>query len=124
MELKHEEIDELGIRYRVYIEQDDIPVRGNAMASGDDKLDKKVEDGILKRLNLGQTWAWASVKVEAYINGFTGTDYLGCCSYKNTQDFIKNSMYYSDMKHEAKGDLLNQLNAACETLKTIKAALK
>ena len=36
--------------------QDDIPVRGNAMASGDDATDRECEDDILTRLDSGDVW--------------------------------------------------------------------
>ena len=44
-------------------EPEPVPVRGNAMASGDDQLDQEVEDRILARLDAGDVWAWAAVTV-------------------------------------------------------------
>ena len=40
--------EEIAIRLKV--EPEFISVKGNAMASGDDAFDQKVEDGILRRL--------------------------------------------------------------------------
>src|ERR1700692_675881 len=78
------------------VEQDDIAVRGNAMASGDEAYDKEGEDGILARLDRGDVWAWACVKVTVAGYGCEGTDYLGCCNYADEQDFRKGG-YFDDM---------------------------
>ena len=43
----------------IHVEQDDTPVRGNAMASGDDAADR-----ILTELSWN-VWAWATVEVRA-----------------------------------------------------------
>ena len=43
----HHETDANGITYRLLIEQDLTPVRGNALASGDDMADKAAEDEII-----------------------------------------------------------------------------
>ena len=106
MECVHK-VEENGITYRLYIEQDELPVRGNALASGDDAEDKPCEDEIIERLENGDVWAWANVNVEAsvYIEGqhFQGDDWLGGCSYANTADFVQpvkpgEGSYWEDMK--------------------------
>lgn len=99
--------------YAIEAEQDDIPIRGNALASGDDELDKQVEDELIERVNNGDVWAWASVKVTASIPGIDleGVDYLGGCSYKDEEDFKQPGGYYDGMKNEALADLERQLNA-------------
>jgi hypothetical protein len=93
------------ITYTLTAEQDDIPVRGNAMCSGDDAVDKEVEDEILARLDRGDVWAWASVKVVAECEGFEGCDYLGGCCYKDAKDFATEDGYYPQMKDAALEDL-------------------
>jgi hypothetical protein len=95
------------VTFTVEAEQEREPVRGNAMASGDDAADKEVEDAIIERLNSGDVWAWASVKVTARWKGFTGADYLGCCSYEDEASFVAPGGYYDDMKVRA----LEELNA-------------
>lgn len=97
--------NEKEVIYTLEATQDDMAVRGNAIVSGDDAEDKKVEDQILDRLNHGDVWAWASVKVSASWNGFEGTDYLGACSYANETDFKQPGGYYDDMKAAALQDL-------------------
>lgn len=108
------------IRYQIEIEQDDIPVRGNAIASGDKATDKAVEDEIIERLDNGDTWAWCSVCVVAEAGGTEGRAYLGACSYKDEEDF-RSGGYYEQMQEEAKEDLMEQLRRAKKTLEEIEA---
>lgn len=96
--------------FSVHAEQDDIPVRGNALASGDAKADKRYEDRIIRRLESGDVWAWAHVTVKATLtlpDGSTieGSASLGGCCYRNEKDFTRPGGYYDDMKHEALADL-------------------
>lgn len=92
---------EKDVEYNLTVEPDDMPVRGNALASGDDSTDKKYEDEIIDRLNRGDVWAWATVKVTAHWNGLEGTDYLSGCCYQDEKDFKRPGGYYADMKKEA-----------------------
>ena len=108
------------IRYQIEIEQDDISVRGNAIASGDKATDKAVEDEIIERLDNGDTWAWCSVCVVAEAGGVEGRAYLGACSYKDEEDFRRGG-YYEQMQEEAKEDLIAQLVRAKKTLEEIEA---
>ena len=76
---------------------EDIPVRGNVMASGDDQFDKKCEDEVLERLENGDVWAWANVEVKCSYKGITSdSEYLGGCTYKDEDDFRKGG-YFDDM---------------------------
>jgi hypothetical protein len=111
MELVHTQTDG-DITYCLFIDEEHIPVKGNAIVSGDDKEDAKVERSILRQLRNGNLWAWCTVKVEARHNdhpGVEGHDYLGACSYKSTKDFIQPGGYWDDMKSEAKDMLLTLL---------------
>lgn len=98
--------------YEIEAEFDYIPIRGNALVSGDDELDRKVEDELIERVGNGDVWAWASVKVTASIPGIDleGVDYLGGCSYRDEEDF-KQDGYYEDMKAQALEDLEKQIQA-------------
>lgn len=115
MEKVHTEVID-GITYTVFIEQDTTPVRGNALASGDDSADREAENAILKRLDSGDTWAWASVQVEATVTldgaSYSGEDWLGGCSYADTANFVQPDGYYSDMKDTARENLLDALRSA------------
>ena len=102
------------VAYTLEAEFDDIPVRGNAIVSGDDAEDKRIEDSILRRLENGDVWAWASVKVIASWNGIEGVDYLGACSYEDEDDFKQPGGYYEDMKAEALASLKVNIKALQE----------
>lgn len=115
------------ITYTIGCLEEDIPVRGNAIASGDDAVDKETEDWIFEQLNSGNPWAWCCVKVTATvdldgdeINGYT---YLGACSYKSEADF-KADGYYEDMKAQAKEDLISKLKGLVADGELAKKALK
>lgn len=96
--------------------QDDTPVRGNVMASGDDAADEAAENEVLARLNDGDIWAWASVTVEARFGDFVGKAHLGCCTYLHMEDFKTPGGYYDDMVTEAREDLAGELRRAWRTL--------
>ena len=74
------------------------------MASGDEELDKRVEDEILARLESGDVWAWSRVRVTCTDGTTEGEAWLGGCSYKDEEDF-KACIYYEDMKAEALEDM-------------------
>jgi hypothetical protein len=80
----------------------DVEVRGNALASGDDAEDKDAEREIIERLERGDVWAWASVKVVASWGDFKAeSDWLGACSYEDEESFREPGGYFDDMKREA-----------------------
>ena len=96
---------------RLIATQDDTPVRGNAMASGDDEEDRRYEDMILERLNNGDVWAWAQVEVQATLpDGRTGSAYLGGCCYEDEKDF-KQGGYYEGMILNAVDDAASKPKA-------------
>jgi hypothetical protein len=90
-----------GLTFELYIAPDDACVRGNALASGDDAADRRYEDEILSRLNDGDIWAWCTVECRAVYRGFSGSDYLGGCTYAGVSDFTAPGGYWDDMKAEA-----------------------
>lgn len=104
----------LDVAYTIHVSEDDTPIRGNALASGNSDIDRECEEAIIRRLNNGDVWAWAFVRVtaQAIVNGvlYTGEDCLGGCSYKNEADFKQPGDYYDDMKHVA----LENLKAAIQ----------
>ena len=104
----------------VIAEFDHIPVRGNAIYSGDDAFDRKVEDEIISRINNGDVWAWASVEVKVTWETFEASDYSGCCMYDDENDFIQNSGYYDDMVEFALDDLNRQIEDNWDLLNSLK----
>lgn len=73
------------IYYRIELLPEDLPVRGNAVASGDPAYDTEVGDGILKDLDRGYVEVWCTLRVTASgfedYTGPLGTAYLGCVSF-------------------------------------------
>jgi len=98
-------LTEADVKFTIEIEPEEIDI-----AMDIDDENKK----IVKRLELGDIWAWASVKITAHWHGLEGIEYLGCCSYEDEEDFKKNSGYYEDMKKQALEDLQNRLNDILE----------
>jgi hypothetical protein len=103
------------VRFFISVQQDEIPVRGNALASGDDAADRAAEDAILARLDSGDVWAWAHVTVTAvWTSGpapshrFAERSTLGGCSYRDEAEFCGPGGYFDDMKTDA----LDNLNKA------------
>ena len=105
-------IPEDEVTYTLECSPEDIPVRGNALASGDDEADKEAEDAIIADFEAGNEWAWCRVDVYAEWNGFQGRDSLGACSYRGEADFKAEGGYYEDMKERALDDLYAQVRSA------------
>lgn len=97
--------------FTITAEQDDIPIRGNAIVSGDEDFDEKVARDIEEQLGQGNVWAWASVRVSASWAGFTGSDSLGACSYEDEAAFRKGG-YLPQMLEAAMEDLLQEIKTA------------
>lgn len=107
------------VKYDFKIEpEDDVPVRGNALASGDDSADAAAEEWILSRLNSGDVLAWCCVTVTAEVtigaDTFRGNAYLGACSYEKEEDLRRDVFEHYDLKKEALADLKIQLEGAAK----------
>lgn len=100
------------------IRESDVPIRGNAMVSGDSEYDRKVENEIIERLDSGDIYAWfdAKVTVSIEVNGveFEGYDILGACSYKSLEQFLESGGYYDDMVQTALDNALSELREYVE----------
>jgi len=110
-------------RISIRAEPDWVPVEGNAMASGDDALDREVEQEILQRLNQGDIWAWAAVTVEVSWKSFRGVASLGCCSYESEEDFCQPDGYFNDLVSEALEELNRKVSEAHQNLKERELAV-
>lgn len=108
------------VEFEVTAEPDDVPVRGNALASGDDELDRECEDEILERLDRGDAWAWARVTVTAAWNGFRGHAHLGGCSYRDETEFCQPDGYYPQLCQEALDDLNNVIGEHANRLAALR----
>ena len=103
------------VTFSIECEEEHIPVRGNALASGDDEEDRACENEIIARLDRGDLWAWCTVKVTARWGDYEASEYLGCCSYENEKDF-KAGGYYEQMRDEALTRLQAEIERAAEGL--------
>lgn len=99
-------------------QEEDVPVRGNALASGDDALDKECEDKIIERLNQGDLSAWFCAKVTAECFGFKESTYLGACSYDSFEQF-QSDEYYKQMIDDVLSELANTLIRKQSVLNTL-----
>lgn len=99
------------IEYTLECEPEIEPIRGH-YASGEDEADRKLEDEIIERASQGDVWAWCSVRVKATApNGAVGySAWLGCCSYKDADDYSRCD-YYRDQCDEA-ADALNSFGVS------------
>lgn len=83
----------------------------------DQAANEKMLDEIYARLERGDLWAFCSVCVSAKWTDpvsdqeFEGTDYLGCCSYDDEEDFTQEGGYYPQMKKAAYADLVRQIQS-------------
>ena len=95
---------------------EEIPVKGNAICSGDEAFDRGVESDIVKRLEMGDIWAWATVCVTGSWEGLTMNQYLGCCCYESEEDFRNNSGYFEEMVDQAITSLNTRLQGLYERM--------
>lgn len=69
------------VQFNLQIHDEDLPLKGNVMASGDDELDERVVKETQAELDKGNRWAWCCVVVTAKWKSWTGTAVCGCISY-------------------------------------------
>jgi hypothetical protein len=104
------------VTFTVEVEAEDMPIRGNALASGDDAVDPAYENGINARLDQGDVWAWCTVWVTASWGDFTGRANLGCCSYEGEGDFRTGGGYFEGMCADALEELNKEIAATVKGL--------
>lgn len=100
--------------YRVTLEAipETIRVRGNVLASGNDRQDREYEDRVLQRIEDGDDWAWFTAKVTVTdSDGRTASYYLGACSLYGGADEFKRGGYYLDMLQACLDELMMQAEA-------------
>lgn len=96
------------VAFAIRMKQDDTPLKGNVMASGDDAVDAEAEKWVRDQLADGNDWAWSDVTVIATWRSFEGQDSLSCCSYESEEDF-KKCDYYKDLCAVALENLNNNI---------------
>lgn len=109
-------ITEAMVVWTVEAMEEDIPVRGNAVVSGNDEEDKEIEDAIIADLEDGNEWAWCIVRVTGRFKGLEACDTIGGCSYASYSDFAEGG-YLEDMKEEVVEQLNRQVERITQALK-------
>jgi hypothetical protein len=104
------------VEWALVAEPEDCPVKGNALASGDDAEDKAAEDAILADLESGNQWAWCHVVLTGSFKHLKTLSMLGCCSYSGEDDFKAEGGPYQDMKSEVLQELQVMAEDLCEWL--------
>lgn len=99
------------VEFSLTVEEEDSPVRGNVLASGNEALDRAAENEVFERLKRGDIWAWASVCITAEWKGITADAWIGGCNYKDEIAFKAEGGYYGDMKVDAYDRLIEKLQA-------------
>ncbi len=89
------------VEFKLEIEEEDMPVQGNFMATDEPEKDKEAEDEVLARLAQGDTWAWCYVVITACWGNWKGSASLGGCSYEGEKDFRESGGYYETLCDEA-----------------------
>lgn len=105
------------VTYIVEVLDEDTPIEGNALASGDDAEDARHYAWVREQLASGNAYAWCTVKVTAKWRDWSYTDYLGCCSYASKRDFETNCL--PDMKAEALVGLTSEVLDAYADIQTL-----
>lgn len=93
------------IEFSVICEPEDMAIRGNCMASGDDAGDEACAVQIEADLEAGNPWAWCSIAVTGSWEGLEVTEYLGQSSYASEDDFRAEGDYYDDMRESVRAEL-------------------
>jgi hypothetical protein len=126
----------LDVGYVYELLEEDIPVRGNAMASGDENEDRRVEDAILADLDRGHLEAWCSAHVFAQLTLSTphdafsaaGDAYMGGCSYRSEKELWESMTMEYDLEADALADaaveLRHEVSRASATSRSPENELK
>lgn len=99
---------------------EDLPIRGNAIASGGDAYDRAFEDALIERLESGDDLAWFVARVSVRCSGLESYSYLGGCSYRSIEEFLADG-YYADMVSECVSEIADHLIATSELLASIES---
>jgi hypothetical protein len=99
-----------------WVEPEDVPVRGNAIASDDPDFDRMVEDELIARLDSGNGWAWCVLCVRVTLGPAHGMATM-TRSASSKEDFLAGLSDYLD-------DLIDEAKRKCvEDFKRLKATV-
>lgn len=99
------------IDWEIICHPENIPIEGNALASGDDEEDEKEYRRIYRELDSGNQWAWCCVEMKGTFKGLSASDFLGGYSCDSEEDF-KTGGYFEDMQQI----VLSELQGKIETV--------
>jgi hypothetical protein len=97
--IKHPKYDHLEVTFEALDETE----------SPEDHFEMQDDIDFASDFNNEAAWFNACVKVQIKGTHIFGMDFLGCCSYKSFDEFMKEE-YFTDMIEEATNDLINDLN--------------
>jgi hypothetical protein len=102
-----------GIEIELQCGAEDLPIEGNASATGDDIQDQQTYKWIRDQLESGNDWAWCTAIVRVtYRDAIAAESYLGGCSYLGADDFRAGG-YYDDMVRECLLEIDRKLAVLC-----------
>jgi len=111
------ELQKNEIQFIVSIETEEVSIFDH-FDSGDSSSDREMEKNIIRRLDRGDLWAWCIVIVVAKYGDISGMDHLGCCSYKDENEF-RECGYYNDMCDRALEDLNKRIRKNYDEIKDL-----
>jgi hypothetical protein len=89
------------IEFSLEVMPENIPIEDNLHT-------REIQKEIKEQLNQDNLWAWCSVKITGTYKVLSAYSCLGCCSYKDLNDFMS-SGYAADMQQEILQDIRNQI---------------
>jgi len=121
--MKPRKLTEKDVVFVLACEPEQEPIEGNCSARDPD-TDRATADWIRSELDHGNDWAWCCVTVTAVWQSaagptWTGSDSLGCCSYRSEYDFRTAGDYFQDMKDQALDNLNAQIAKAWQACESI-----
>lgn len=80
-------------------------------------FDEETAEYILERLEANE-WGWCIVKVTARLEEWTGSAYLGGCSYESESEFV-NDPYFDDLCNDAFERLVEEIDSTVTALRKL-----
>ena len=105
------------VEFTLSCEPEQESIEGNCSAV-DEEVDRETAEWIYDQLDNGNEWAWCQVEVVAHWKEWSGSSYLGCCSYRSEEEFCQPGGYHDDLKHEALERLNEQVERVAHTILT------
>ena len=99
--MKLKSIDREEAQVMVSASPECLPVEGNTGTAEDLSYNQDWEQFVLDRMVHGSTWAWARVTVTVEWNGLYGEASVGCCSYRDEEDFRSDRKRFDDLVDRA-----------------------